>query len=349
MGADLSFLPFYESEGVAYSDAAGEADLLAIAKRSGWNIVRVRLWVDPKGEPKYQVSDLAGVTRLGQRVKKLGLRFLLDLHYSDVWADPGHQGKPAAWMDLPFDDLERKVESYSREVVAHLVENGAPPDMVQVGNEVKNGLLYGSGLKGSSAQPGGGFWEPDKGGFERALRLMAAGARGARAGAGDTKPQIMLHLPDGQDTEFIKWFFEGVQSGNAKLAAPLQFDVIGLSYYPSEPWDKEKGYDAWHLSHLAATMEHLARTYGKPIIVVETNYLHAGATKADVTGTPEFPFTPDGQAAFYRALAQTVRATPDGLGAGVLLWEPTRLNWLSPFDEQGRALPGVRALGEEPQ
>ena len=346
VGADLSFLPHYENERVVYSDAAGEADLLAIAKRNNWNIVRVRLWVEPTGEPKYRVSDISHVAALGRRVKAAGLCFLLDLHLSDTWADPGQQRKPTAWMNLPFDELERKVESYSREVVAHLVANGAAPDVVQVGNEVKNGLLFGNGPEGGGEQAGGGFWERDKGGIERALRLLAAGARGVRAGAGQSKPQIMLHVPDGQDSGFVRWFFERVQSGNAQLAAPFEFDVIGLSYYPAEPWDKTKGYDAWHLSHLAQTMAQLARAYGKPIFVVETNYPRAGEVRPDVPGAPEFAFSPDGQAAFYRALTQTVRAVPAGLGRGVLLWEPDWLDWRSPFDEKGQALPGVSALGK---
>ncbi len=95
-------------------------------------------------------------------------------------------------------------------------------------------------------------------------------------------------------------------------------------------------------------MEHLAQTYHKPIFVVETNYPHAGEVLPDVPGAPEFPFSPDGQVQFYRALIQTVREVPHNLGRGVLLWEPDTLNWQSPFGEKGNALPGVAALGETP-
>ncbi len=97
----------------------------------------MRLWVNPENKPQYQVSDISHVAQLGKRIKAASFRFLLDLHYSDSWADPGQQRKPAVWRDLPFPELEQQVRSYSREVVAHLVENKAAPDMVQIGNEVK--------------------------------------------------------------------------------------------------------------------------------------------------------------------------------------------------------------------
>ena len=345
-GADVSYLPFYEKEGARYSDERGEADLITLAKRNGWNTIRLRLWVSPGPEAKYQVSDLAHVTALGKRIKAAELYFLLDLHYSDVWADPGSQTKPREWAELPFPELEARVRSYSRETVAHLRAHGAAPDMVQVGNEIKSGLLWG-GDKDLKGLPGGNFWEKDGGGMERALRLFHAGAQGAKEGAPDEPPLIMLHLPDGQDEAFIRWFFTAVPARAWAAKIPFEFDAIGLSYYPADPWDRKAGYDAWHLEKLEKTLDFLA-TIRRPVIIAETHWPHRGEP-LPIPGTPQFAWTPAGQAQFLERLGRLMRAMPDDLGRGVLLWETDTLNWDSVFDEQGRALPAVQTLGQLPR
>lgn len=340
-GADLSELPYYESMGVKYTDGAKEDPLLLIAKHNHWTIIRVRLWVNPDADPKARVSDLAHVTALGKRIKAAGFEFLLDFHYSDTWADPGHQIKPAAWADLPFPALVRKVHDYSRDTIVHLTQNGARPDLVQVGNETRNGLLIGD-----SVHPGGGFWEPDKAGMGRAAQLLAAGLTGVRDAAPDHPPVTIIHIPDGQNLGFVQWYFPALADA-ARTAQPpvaLHYDMIGLSYYPGIPWDHKAGYEPWHLSHLTASMNYVATVLHKPVMVVETSWPQA-SNAADITGVPEFPLTPAGQVEFYTALIRAVRAVPNGLGRGVILWEPDTLNWDSVFDAHGSALPAVRLLG----
>lgn len=343
-GADLSELPYYESQGVKYSDNGKSADLLAIAKRSGWRIIRVRLWVHPGGDPKAGVSDLAHVTALGKRIKAGGFEFLLDLHYSDTWADPGHQHKPAAWDSLPFPALVQTVHDYSRDVIAHLRQNGAMPDLVQVGNETRNGLLYGSGLNEAGPQLGGGFWEPDHQGMGRAAQLLAAGLDGVRAGAPGYPPLTLIHVPDGQDLGFVKWYFSSLADAAKAAHVTLDYDMIGLSYYPGIPWDHKAGFEPWHLAHLTATMDYIAAALHKPLMIVETSWPQAGNTSG-ITGSPEFPLTPIGQVHFYAALIAAVKAVPNHLGRGVILWEPDTLDWNLVFDAHGNALPAVKALG----
>ena len=346
-GADLSGLPFQESRGVKYSQDGQAQDLIVLAKRNGWHVIRIRLWVNPDADPRYAVSGLPGVTALGKRIKAAGLQFLLDIHYSDTWADPGHQKKPAAWDALPFPQLVQQVHDYSRDVIAHLRQNHAMPDIVQIGNETRNGLLYGGGLNGAGPQPGGGFWERDKGGIDRAVQLMAAGLAGVKAGAEPlAPPQMMIHVPDGQDTGFVKWYFSMLQTHAQAMqpAISLDFDLIGLSYYPAQPWNKT-GYEPWHLAHLAETLRSVAETLHKPVMVVETNWPQAGRPQ-DIPGAPEFPLTPDGQVQFYTALIRAVRAVPNGLGVGVLAWEPDTLDLQSIFDSKGNALPAARTLGQ---
>lgn len=345
-GADLSELPFHESQGVQYSDSGRPQDLIILAKQNHWQVIRVRLWVHPAPAPESRVSDLPHVTALGRRIKAARLKFLLDIHYSDTWADPGHQHKPAAWDTLPFPQLVQTVHDYTQGVIVHLRENGALPDLVQVGNETKSGLLYGSQIDGAGPQPGGGFWEPGGGGIDRAARLLGAGLAGVRDGAGQRPPLTILHIPDGQDTGFVKWYFSTLQAHAGALTPPLalRYDMVGLSYYPVNSWSAKAGFDAGHLSHLSDSMDYIAAVLHKPVMVVETNWPHAGAP-APIAGTPEFAFTPQGQADYYRALVRAVWAVPDGLGRGVIVWETDTLNWDSVFDDKGHALTAVHALG----
>jgi arabinogalactan endo-1,4-beta-galactosidase len=191
-GADLSGLPYQEKKGVKYYENGKASDLLMIAARNHWHIIRLCLWVNPAADAYFAVSDLKHVTALAKRIKAAHLQFLLDLHYSDTWADPGHQKKPAAWESLPFPQLVSQVYEYSRMVIATLRQNDAPPDFVQIGNETKNGLLYGSGIDGAGEQPvphpnglGVGViaWEPDTLGWDsvfdsRGNPLLAVGVLG---------------------------------------------------------------------------------------------------------------------------------------------------------------------------
>jgi len=344
-GADLSELPFHESRGVKYFDQGKEESLLVIARRNHWKVIRVRLWVSPGSKPEASVSSLESVTAFGRRIKAAGLQFLLDIHYSDTWADPGHQTKPAAWNSLTFPHLVQQVHDYSRDVIAHLRAGGAMPDLVQIGNETRNGLLYGSGTNGAGPQPGGGFWESAPGGRDRAVQLFAAGLAGVREGASPAPaPRTILHIPDGQDTQFVKNYFRDLDASAKAQNIELNYDIVGLSYYPADPWDKKTGYDGWTLARLAASMNYIATTMHKPVMIVETSWPQAGERR-DIPGTPEFPFTSAGQAQFYQALIRAVRAVPEGRSRGVVAWDQDSRKWDSVFDGQGNALPAVSVLG----
>ena len=143
------------------------------------------------------------MTKLGKRIKAEHLGFMLDIHYSDTWADPGAQRKPRAWENLEFPALVEQTRVYSRDVIVYLRENGALPDMVQIGNETRNGLLYGDETNGAGPQLGGGFWEKTPGGRDRAVQLLSAGLQGVKQGAvPDKTPQTIIHVPDGQNPQF---------------------------------------------------------------------------------------------------------------------------------------------------
>jgi len=141
LGADISGLTQVENGGGVYMDEDKPGDPLAIFMRNGWTCFRLRIWVNPRNG----VNGLAYTTKLAKRIKDAGATFMLDFHYSDWWADPQKQNKPAAWAKLDFDALVKQTEDYTSNVVKTLKDAGATPDFVQIGNEITGGTLTGSG------------------------------------------------------------------------------------------------------------------------------------------------------------------------------------------------------------
>ena len=332
-GGDVSLLQKIEGLGGVYKHDGKPRDPLSILKAHGCNCMRLRLFHSPNGKGPV-CNDLAYTLKLGRRIKAAGLRLLLDLHYSDTWADPGHQTTPAAWRTLTFEQLERAVFEYTRDAVAALRKADALPDAVQLGNEITPGMLWPLG------RVGGKFNTPEQ--WRRLAALLRAGARGVKAPlAKGQAVRIMIHIDRGGSVGGTRWFFDHL------LEQGVDFDLIGLSYYP---W--------WHgsLDDLRANLAATARRYRKPIVLVETAFpwtaRHMGAKKE--LPVP-YPSTPAGQRAFLAAVIRLVRRTPDGLGRGVLYWAP---EWIavrgmgSPwgtkalFETHGNALPALTAFEE---
>ena len=338
LGADVSLAPAIEQAGIAFKDGGKPEDIFRILKAHGANCVRLRLFVQPNGKDGV-VNDLAYTVALAKRVKAAGLLFSLDLHYSDTWADPGHQETPVAWQGLPPSHLDVQVRDYTTETIRAFRDAGVVPDVVQIGNEITVGLLWPTGRLAVKDVP-------EDVSFDRMADLLKAGVEGVRRGTvGDPMPRVMLHIDGGEKKERARWFFDRI----TRRGVP--FDLIGLSYYP---------FYKGTLADLRQTLDFVARTYHKPVAVVETAYLTADdpwikpAGQAGLT----FPLTPQGQAQFLQALIETVRDTPDGLGAGVLYWYPESVPVKSPavdawyggnaalFDHQGNALPALGAFGK---
>ena len=328
-GGDVSLLGREQQLGAVYKDNGAPRNMLAILKARGCNTLRLRLWVNPAGTGE-QVNNLAYTAALGRQIKQAGFKLLLDFHYSDFWADPGHQTKPAAWKDMDSDTLTKTVETYSRDVIVAMRKGGAMPDIVEVGNEVTNGMLW----------PEGNVEKPD--GWKHFSTLFAAGVRGVKEGTGPLPaPCIMLHVSGGASADLMHWYFS-----NLHAAAPaLDFDIIGLSYYPD-------GNET--LADLAASMAFLAQTYHKPIMIAETSFPADGGTPSPKEIMHiQYGRTPEGQSRFLSDLIKTVKAVPDGLGRGVLYWE---IDWVyikglpqygcTPlFDNNFNARPALTALG----
>jgi arabinogalactan endo-1,4-beta-galactosidase len=241
IGADISWVPSQEDRGTVFSDRGIEKDVLEILADNKFNWIRLRLFVDPTAENGYSKAGHCGLEQtlaMAKRIKAAGLKFLLDFHYSDTWADPGKQFTPAAWQGLSDAALEEKVYEYTRDVIRQFKEEGVAPEMVQIGNEIHNGMLW----------PQGKFRESP----ETFCALLKRASEAVRDVDPDIK--IMVHVALGGDNKRSVAFYDKV------LSHEVEFDVIGQSYYPQHHGT---------LDDLRGNLTDLATRYNKPIVVVE--------------------------------------------------------------------------------
>ena len=330
IGADVSSLPQVEAAGGVFKDRGKTEDLLSILNAHGVNRARLRIW----NHPKDGHCDLQETLAMAKRLKQVGMPWLLDFHYSDVWADPGNQFKPAEWANLSGRELEEAVTTYTRNVIDALERQGTPPEMVQIGNEISPGMLWPDGRVGGKGEAGREQWK-------RLAGLLKAGIRGVREGRGDHPPiSIMIHLDRGGDNKTCHWYFDHL------LEEGVEFDVIGLSYYP---W--------WHghWAKLRDNLNDLSRRYGKDLIVVETAWPWSpkGLEWGRPMGEALPPPSVEGQKQFLSELVKVVKEVDGGRGRGVYYWEP---GWLATpkagsfwiyrtlFDRDGELLDSINGL-----
>lgn len=349
VGGDISLLADYEAHGAQYYDASGQpiARLLPFFGRQGLNAMRLRLFVDPskatdaeKGEGVKQ--DLDYVKDLGRRIKDAGFSLLLDLHYSDTWADPAKQFTPDAWRGLSGDALNERLYDYTRNVLEEMVAAGAAPDLIQTGNEISYGMLWGPRYDEGSWQryyAVGGTEATEK----RFTSLLASAIRACREIC--PKASIVLHTERVAQPSYLTAFYDDMD------AAGLDYDIIGLSYYP---------YHHGPLQSLDAALTTLAERFAdKEVMIVETGYYHAWQP-SDVyfDYSSVYPISGAGQKAFADDLLDMLsrHANVTGLfwwfmeaNECGLDWATNRVtdNWYNAglFDNQtGRAMPALSSL-----
>ena len=194
IGADVSFLAKCEQDGIVFKENGQPKDVLLMLREHHYNWVRLRVFVDPSVSAEKLPNDLNYALALAKRARALGFRLLLDLHYSDTWADPGKQTTPAAWARLKHKQLVEQVFNYTRDTIATFAAAGLMPDMVQVGNEITNGMLWPDGKL------------PD---WANLADLLKAGISGVEAGRGSArKPLIMIHIDRGAISASHQKIFE---------------------------------------------------------------------------------------------------------------------------------------------
>lgn len=323
--ADVSMLDELELAGAVYTSQNLVGDALQILQKNGLNSIRLRLFHTPT-ERRDGLPDMLELARRGH---DLDLKIILNLHYSDTWADPGTQQKPSAWSSLSEPALRDSVYAHTYQAIRALTEQGTPPIIVQTGNEITTGMLWNTG------RVGGSFDIPAQWG--RLAGLLSAAAKAVRDAS---SALIMLHIDRGGDPDGAHWFF-----GNLAPYA-LDYDLIGISYYPF-----------WHgpFDRFSEVVRQLESRYGKPVMLIETAYPWTLAWKDNTHNPvgltehvlPDYPATPDGQAAFIRQLWEHV-------SSGICYWAPEYIaaprfgsHWenLALFNFEGEVLPGASALG----
>ena len=340
-GTDLSFTPQELAAGATFSYNGRRGTPVTITREAGANYVRMRVWVNPP--PGY--SDLASDLALARQVHAAGMKIYLDIMYSDFWADPQHQDIPAAWAGQDLGQLTATVRSYSQQVVTAFARQGTPVDLVSIGNEIRNGILW----------PVGEINCTDCGGWDNLAQLLKAGVAGAEAGnpAGH-KLLVMMHYDQGGDNTLSSAFYSQLTSHG------VPFDVIGLSYYP---------FFHGAISAMRANVDALATQFHKPIVIAETQYpwtlANGNSPLGDSTGdfvrqtsqlSPGYPASPGGQLSFVTDELSILAQVPGGLGAGLFYWAPDWIPgvpWepganigspnvnLTLFNFEGAALPSI--------
>ncbi|BAC69034.1 arabinogalactan endo-1,4-beta-galactosidase [Streptomyces avermitilis] len=295
-GSDISSLAKSEAFGGVYKTGSGTTgDALTILKSAGMNYARLKVWVNPADGYNNKTRVLA----MAKRVKAQGMKLLVDFHYSDTWADPGAQSKPAAWAGHSYSQLKTDVYNHTYDVLSALKSQGTTADMVQIGNEINGGMLWSEGSTDNWPQLAG---------------LLNSGYSATKAVSSSTV--VALHLAKGGDLAGTRaWFDKAVAGG-------VNFDAIGLSYY---------GY--WHgsLYDFQTTLDDAASRYGKPVFLAETAYPFrldsddSLTNQIDTTGelVSGYAATTAGQSAWLRDVMNIVEAVPNGRGLGVFYWEAT--------------------------
>ena len=352
VGGDISVLLKYEQQNATYldKDGAAIADVLNFLKQQGWNTMRVRLFVDPSNDKDKNVcQDLEYVKTLGKRIKDAGLLFMLDFHYSDTWADPGKQIIPDSWKIWSWTPDET-VYNYTKETLEALVAASAVPDLIQTGNEISFGMLWGFNLDGKYEdwEQWGGHLEAtadwkdytDKH-WDNFSKMLKAAGKACREVCPQAK--IIIHTEQCANNPTLDVaFFKRIQENE------IDYDIIGISYYP---------YFKGELSNLDKGLSQLEQHFpDKAIQIVETGYpskWEVPGTKYDLTKT--YPYTPEGQRQYTADLILTLQKHPQVNG---LSWWYAEANakgctgslatgWYnaSLFDnETGRALPALYEL-----
>ena len=242
-GADIGWLEQMEATGYKFYDSTGvQKNCLQILMDKGINTVRLRVWVNPSSDKTSGHCSKNEVVTMAIRAKDMGMRVMIDFHYSDTWADPGKQTKPAAWANHSFSQLLTDVYNHTFEVLDTLKKSGVTPAWAQIGNEIAGGMLWPDGSTNNWLQLG---------------QLLNKGYEATKAVDGSIK--VIVHLDQGNNNSRFRTFFD-----NAKKQG-VKYDIIGLSYYPY--WIGTD-YTAT-IKDLGNNMNDMVTRYGKEVMVVE--------------------------------------------------------------------------------
>lgn len=299
-GADVGWLTEMEASNIKFFNSNGvEQECMQILKDKGINSIRLRVWVNP-AKGWNSTKDLVVKAK---RAKALGMKLMVDFHYSDDWADPGKQPIPAKWVSFSFEDMKTALYNYTKHVMDTLKANSITPEWVQVGNENNDGMLWEVGRASKSMANFAGF--------------IKAGYAAVKEVSSSTL--VIVHLSNGYDNELFRRMFDGLKANGAS------WDIIGMSLYPS--WAPE-GVNGWAdvNIHCLSNMNDMVSRYNTPVMLVEV-------------GMPANE--PEKSKAFLSDIISKTKSIANGKGQGVFYWEPESFNkWngyeLGAFDNSGK-------------
>lgn len=320
MGVDASMIHTVEQNGgVYYNENGQEQDVFQIMAANGVNFFRVRIWNSPRnlfGDVYGGGSvDTAQAILMSKRAQAANMNVMVDLHYSDFWADPGTQRTPTRWAGKSLTDLSSEVEQFTVQVLNDFKNAGVDVQAIQIGNEINNGLLFPVGQIN---------WSNPQQSFDNVATLIKAGIRGAKT----VNPDIltMIHLAEGGSFDVFNAFFSAMDSRQ------VNYDLIGASYYP---------FYHGTLDNLRHNLNSTAAKFKKPVIIAETSYGFTGEShtyanhiyNTQMEDAGKYKTSIQGQATALRDVVQILADVPEKRGAGVFYWEPA---WL-PVKDAGWA------------
>ena len=321
VGGDISLLPEYINANAKYYNYQGQSvsSPLQLFHDEGLNAMRVRLFVNPSdytGSDKdpNACQDLEYVKNLGKQIKDAGFDLILDFHSSDTWADPAKQWTPAAWVSLTDEQLYEKIYEYTKDALTQMCDVGATPDFIQPGNEISYGMLWGA--YNASASSLKKCYVNSSANWDRFTTLLENAIKACREVCPDAK--VILHTERVQQTNVLSNFYTKMKNAN------IDYDIIGLSYYP-----------AWHgnLATLESALNATTTAFpDKDIMIVETGYSYAWAipgTSFDYSSV--YPYTDAGQNSYTVDLISLLNKYDNVKG---LFW------WWMEYNAYGTSLSG---------
>lgn len=312
MGVDASMvLSVEENGGVYYNEDGVEQDVFQIMADHGVNFFRVRIWNNPfdkygKGYGGGDVDTERAIV-MSKRAKAAGMNVMLDIHYSDFWADPDTQSVPRKWATYTADELVDAVGTYTTSVLNQFKTAGITVDAIQIGNEINGGMLWPTGKID---------WADSAPGYDYLARLLKSGIAGAKAV--NKNIYTVIHLANGGSKDEFNDFFTAID------ARDVTYDIIGASYYP---------YYHGTLAALQANLDNVATKFKKPVMICEMSYGFTDAANQYAANTyssqmedaGKFLTSIQGQATAIHDVVEVLSKVPNNLGLGIFYWEPA---WL---------------------
>lgn len=314
-GMDVSAVLALENSGVKYYNFDGEEqDVFMTLAQAGVNYIRLRVWNDPYDENGNGYgggnNDVATAITLGQRATQYGMKVCIDFHYSDFWADPKKQFVPKAWECIDIEEKSAALYNFTLESLTQILEAGVDVGMVQVGNEINNGMCG----------------ETD---VANVRKLLTAGSKAVREVAASSGKDILVavHYTNIDDMKKLDTLLTGLQ------VKEIDYDIVGLSFYPY-----------WHgtMEDLKNAITHVRNTYGKKVYVAENAYCYTSedgdGSANSIKGTDDLA---EGYSASVQGQANEVRdvcaAASEAGAEGIFYWEGT---WIpvGPADADNSAI-----------